>query len=386
MEIIKNKRLVSVIALGMLIACCGVNYAYSDNANIAVNITVQQNVKGVVNWEKGSSSNVEAIGLGLPPVNISGTRGAMLARRAAVIDAYRQLAEVINGVQVDSETTMRELVLESDIVKTKTQALIKGAHIVEEHINEDGSYSVKLVLPLYGASSIASVAIPEIKVNEYPVPQLGMPKTSASVPAASKVEISETSVAESVAPKVETPKTSAFVPAASKVEISETSVAESAASKVEIPETSAAESAASKVEKPVISNNIANKNIESALATKVSDNQNTYTGVVVDASGLGLEGTFSPLIYDESGRIIYGMRNIDKEYAISHGMVEYSNDTKNQIRAGSNPFMIKAVSVKGGVNSVNRVNVVVSMEDAEKILQLNSRYAVLDNKAVVFVK
>lgn len=47
----------------------------------------------------------------------------------------------------------------------------------------------------------------------------------------------------------------------------------------------------------------------------------TFTGVVVDATGLGLEPTFSPVIYDTNGRAIYGVKNINKDFAISQGMV-----------------------------------------------------------------
>lgn len=70
------------------------------------------------------------------------------------------------------------------------------------------------------------------------------------------------------------------------------------------------------------------------------------------------------------------MRNIDKDFAISKGMVEYYNDlhtaTVNS-RAGSNPLVVKAVSVRGGANSVNPVNVVVSVEDGDKILYANEK-------------
>ena len=111
--------------------------------------------------------------------------------------------------------------------------------------------------------------------------------------------------------------------------------------------------------------------------------------VVVDAAGLGLEGTFSPVIYDVNGRAIYGMRNIDKDFAISKGMVEYYNDLQTATvnsRAGANPLVVKAVSVRGGANSVNPVNVVVSVEDGDKILYANEKSGMLENKAVAFVK
>ena len=114
-----------------------------------------------------------------------------------------------------------------------------------------------------------------------------------------------------------------------------------------------------------------------------------YTGVVVDARGLGLESTFSPAIYDVNGRVVYGIANVDKNLVISKGMVDYTDVLEEATfgsRAGDNPLVVKAVEVKGGKNSINKVNVVVSVEDADRILLANEKSGMLDNLAVVFVK
>lgn len=298
-----NKHLLIAVALGVSMSM-GTCFATNIQNNVDVNVNMQQNVQGLVNWDKGSDADIEAWGVGLAPVNMYGPRGTALARRAAIVDAYRQLAELVQGVQVDAETTMRDLSIENDVVRTKTQALVKGARIIGEKVNTDGSYTVKMAIPLYGVKSVAAIAVPE----------------------AQKAVLPET------APEI----TESYVPT---------------------PEVKA----------------------EAA----------SYTGVIVDAAGLGLEGTFSPVIYDVNGRAIYGMRNIDKDFAISHGMVEYSNDLQAasaNSRAGANPLVVKAVSVRGGGNSVNPVNVVVSVEDGDKILYANEKSSMLENKAVVFVK
>lgn len=115
-----------------------------------------------------------------------------------------------------------------------------------------------------------------------------------------------------------------------------------------------------------------------------------YTGVVIDAAGMGLEGTFSPVIYDTNGRIVYGAQNIDYAAAINNGMVGYAREltaaTGGSSRAGTSPLVIKAVEVRGGKNSTNPVNVVVSVEDADKILYANAKSGFLSKCAVVFVR
>ena len=114
-----------------------------------------------------------------------------------------------------------------------------------------------------------------------------------------------------------------------------------------------------------------------------------YTGVIVDTSGLGVEPTFSPVIYDTNGRAIYGIKNLNPDEIISRGMVSYSTALQDQIardRAGSNPLIVKAVEVRGGKNSVNMVNVVISVEDADRILLANENSHMLESCSVVFIK
>ena len=114
----------------------------------------------------------------------------------------------------------------------------------------------------------------------------------------------------------------------------------------------------------------------------------SYTGVIIDASGLGLQPTFSPVIYDTEGRAIYGIKNLNYDSIISEGMVSYARDLESayQSRAGANPLVIKAVSASGGKNSSNAVNAVVTVKDADTILYANESSGILNNCAVVFVR
>lgn len=271
-------------------------------ADVPVGISVEQAAKGGVNWMKGANSYIEAVGVGL-----LGENGPSLAHRAAVMDAQRNLLEIIKGVSVNSESTMEDLYVTSDIVKTKVEGVLKGAQIVEEGQNLDGSYYVKMRVPLYGStSSLASAAFSAIR-----------PETETPVPPPAVTE-----------------------PMISPEEI---------------------------------------QTVQSAA----------YTGVVVDASLLGLEPTFSPIIYDTNGRAVYGIDNIETSVVINSGMVGYANaveEAASGSRAGNNPLVVKAVEVRGGNNSSNPVNVVVSVEDADRIITANATNNFLMNGAVMFVK
>lgn len=309
-KMISKKLLAAVLGLSLSVGTAYATVAVAapaptNTTSVEVKVDVQQTA---VNWEKGSAADVTALGVGLPPVN-AGPRAVPLARRAAIIDAQRNLLEAVEGVQIDSETLVRDMAVESDVVKSQVHGLVKGARIIREGSNPDGSYFVEMSIPLFGATrSLAAEVLPAATQNivQEPAPVVDLRTTPLT-----KQEVKE---------------------------------------------------------------------IKSV----------TYTGIVIDATGLGMEATFSPVIYDVNGRAIYGMQNIDKNMAISKGMVEYSNNlqaaTGGTTRAGANPLVIRATAVKGGVNSVNPVNAIVSVEDGDRILLANANANIFGSCAVVFVK
>ena len=132
---------------------------------------VSGRVDAATDW---NTNKIQVTGMGVPNPRLATTpaHAAMMARRAALADAYRQLAETVNGVQVDSETTVEQMMLTSDVIKTKISATIKGAQIVSEGELAGGGYSVTLELPLFGANnSIAETVFERPAVVEpFPMP------------------------------------------------------------------------------------------------------------------------------------------------------------------------------------------------------------------------
>lgn len=91
---------------------------------------------------------VSAKGLGVAPVNtISPAQALALAKRAAVVDAYRQLGEKMYGIRIDAKDTIRDMASRSSVVKTRLQAVIKNAEIVDETYN-NGLYEITMELKL----------------------------------------------------------------------------------------------------------------------------------------------------------------------------------------------------------------------------------------------
>ncbi len=72
----------------------------------------------------------------------------------------------------------------------------------------------------------------------------------------------------------------------------------------------------------------------------VKNSSSVFTGLVVDARGLGSKPVMSPKILDETGQEVYGSAFVSREYAVQQGMSGYSKDltaAKNNQRVAGNP-------------------------------------------------
>jgi len=70
------------------------------------------------------------------------------AKRAAKMDALRNLIEQIKGVYVDSKTTIKDFVTQSDTIESNIQAFVQGARIIETKDLGDGSFEVSVEINL----------------------------------------------------------------------------------------------------------------------------------------------------------------------------------------------------------------------------------------------
>ena len=106
-----------------------------------------------------------------------------------------------------------------------------------------------------------------------------------------------------------------------------------------------------------------------------------YTGLVVDCSGLALNPVMSPVIKNAGGEAIYGYKNLDYQKVTAYGMAAYTRNTSTISRAGSNPLIVKAMSLENH-NSYP----VLAVADANRVLVENQASHFLDNCSVVFVR
>ncbi len=80
--------------------------------------------------------------------------GPLQALRAAEVDAYKQLVKRVVGFDLESQTTVENYMLKSDLVKTKVMATIYLAELTDYGWDETGDAYVKLSLNVADISEI----------------------------------------------------------------------------------------------------------------------------------------------------------------------------------------------------------------------------------------
>lgn len=87
--------------------------------------------------KKNKSMRVSVVGQGVAPMNTSSPAQAYaLAKRAAIADAYRAIAEKVKGVRVDGHDTIKNMMMQRSTINTYVQAMVKNADIVETTFKE----------------------------------------------------------------------------------------------------------------------------------------------------------------------------------------------------------------------------------------------------------
>lgn len=129
-------------------------------ADPLVNVTADGT--GRVNYGAGV---VKATGSGAPPADgttSNPVQARLMSLGAAKADALRNLAMAVASVQVTSDTRVKNFQTDSDVVETHVEALLKSARVIREEIAKDGTATVTMELPLYGANSVAAAVLPDV--------------------------------------------------------------------------------------------------------------------------------------------------------------------------------------------------------------------------------
>ena len=147
-----------MIILSMVIFAFGCSMNNSNVKSSLENNRVYKSDNSLVKVSKPAQRFMYVIGKGAPPddENLSEVQRYLLAERAAIIDAYRQLAEKLQGFIVTTLTKSGNYIINMDYVKVQTESMIRGADIVEIHHNENGVCTAKIKIQIPDEKKIIS--------------------------------------------------------------------------------------------------------------------------------------------------------------------------------------------------------------------------------------
>lgn len=93
---------------------------------------------------------LRAKGYGIEPNDptMSYPEKALMAKRAAKLDAMRNLTEQVYGVRITSDSVVRDFITQSDDIRGRVNTFIQGARVVSERQMPDGSYEVEIEVEL----------------------------------------------------------------------------------------------------------------------------------------------------------------------------------------------------------------------------------------------
>lgn len=144
------RNIVVAVACSVAAGCVNAGGVAKENKEAAAQeMTPLQEAQAMVgklyleaeNNKKVETITVTARGFGAPPKQYypEGNR-RLMAMRAAKLDAYRALAERIQGLRIWGGSTVGEMVLEQDRFKVLLDAFVIGAKVVSVMPDKDGSY------------------------------------------------------------------------------------------------------------------------------------------------------------------------------------------------------------------------------------------------------
>lgn len=228
---------------------------------------------GGIDW---TSQIVRATGYGAPNPNLPPGAQRASAIEAAKTVALRNLLQMVKGMYINSETTVENAMLTSDVIHTQVEGIVRNFRVVDTRYMSTGDIEVDVEVPLSSFYEILS----QIPGGLPPAGQPGQPGM----------------------PGQPSPGTANAV----------------------------------------------------------------YTGLIIDASGLGIRPALAPKVLDEQGNEVYGTGFVSRDYAVQVGVVGYEKDlTRAQTneRVAGNPLVVKALRATGK----NKTDVVISNNDAQMI-------------------
>ena len=287
---------------------------------------IEQVEDGEINWSRGI---ILAKGIGAPPKeakNIAQAR--LMAERAAVADARRNLMEVLKKVQVDSESEVEDYLGKNDQLRLSSAAFVQGSTELKDRRRNlpDGGMEVTLVMNLSGDFLLWILS----PAKEPPVSKTLVPKKPPS----------------------------------------------------QIPPSSEGKEGGSAPEKPQVT--VEEKLASEANSLPASADLPPFTGLVIDARGLNMRPALIPRVLDPSGQELYRGQYVPPEKAAQNGLALYAKDltaARTNPRVGKKPLVVKGFKV----NPDRPSEILLTGEDSKRVAPFAQKGTFLEECKVMIV-
>ena len=113
-------------------------------------------------------------------------------------------------------------------------------------------------------------------------------------------------------------------------------------------------------------------------------NEELFTGLIIDAKGLGVEPVLNPVIVSEQGHEVYSSAFISREFAVQNGVCKYvcsKGNAYQEKRMGDRPLVFKGLRKEGKLNAA----IVISMADYQRLEKITERHSFLAECRVTII-
>ncbi len=263
---------------------------------------------GFINWSNGwiYATGMSACNPRFP----RGQQQAML-KLGARKDAQRRLLEVVKGVTITSETVVKDFITVSDTVRSEVKGMIMGAVMIGTYVmKSDCTCEVTMAMPVYPNLTRALVkearTNPTVKKKIDPPPQ--RPKQTYRY-------TSSTPTPPPPPPPPANPPPPPVKPTPRPTPPPPPPPPPPPASSENFP------------------------------ASKLK-----WDGLVIDARRARAKPALLPVVYNESGVVVYSRNNVNDQTTVKSGIVGYARDlgaAKRHFRVARDPLVVVARKVRG---------------------------------------
>jgi hypothetical protein len=330
---------IHLMALGLIALALIPGVAWAERGEVIETIG-----NGWIDWSRGI---ILAKGSGAPPRearNIAQAR--LMTERAALTDARRNLLEVLKGVRVDSSTLVENFMVKDDQIRLQAEGFIQGSVEVRRlrKYLSDGAIEITVAVDLAGDFiSLMLQAAAEARKGVEKPPSEDKPGPSPSPPPVA-------------------PPPAAAVPEKKPEPASPPAVA--------VPE--------KKPEPPPAPARVPPKPLPSPADLP------PFTGVVLDARGLGMKPALLIRVLDEGGTELYRGQYVPQEKAAQNGLALFSRDltaAQTNPRVGKNPLTLKGSKV----DPANPSDIILAEENAREMAPYAQKGTFLEDCRVMVV-